>query len=239
MIFSYRKFNVNSGQYPGSLFENNFRCEQNAEYRRGFADRRACMTLTQQASLRPAEFSLPGAQNQKKYFDQGWGNPENQRRSAAEKAQMHNHTKSRWSRLALVLCVASLAAPAAEAHHSFAMYDTTVSLNVTGRLTRFVPGANHAQLIFEVLGPDGQPRLDAEGKPVVWGIETGPAAMIARQGVTVKDFPEGTIISVTLNPLRDGREFGVQAGSIIKCGTALPEGGCNVETGQVFMPDRD
>jgi len=38
------------------------------------------------------------------------------------------------------------------AHHSFAMYDMTKSQSMTGKLTRFIPGGNHAQLVFEVLG---------------------------------------------------------------------------------------
>src|ERR1700681_2599837 len=47
------------------------------------------------------------------------------------------------------------------AHHSFAMYDQTKTITLTGRLTRFVLGANHAQLLFELLGPDGKQQLDS------------------------------------------------------------------------------
>ena len=93
------------------------------------------------------------------------------------------------------------------AHHSFAMYDMTATKTMTGKLTRFIPGSNHAQLIFEVIGADGKPEMQ-DGKPVVWGVETGSAAAMARQGVTVDSFPQGTIVTVTLHPLRDGRPFG-------------------------------
>ncbi|HEX7080865.1 MAG TPA: DUF6152 family protein [Gammaproteobacteria bacterium] len=136
--------------------------------------------------------------------------------------------------------VAGLMAAPADAHHSFAMYDQSKKMTLTGKLTRFIPGANHAQLIFELVGPDGKTMTGEDGKPVVWGVETGPAAQIARQGVTVKSFPIGTIMTVTLNPLRDGRNFGAlarQGGSIVKCGNALPEGGCTPETGEVFLAD--
>lgn len=138
--------------------------------------------------------------------------------------------------LAGILIVGALGRPG-EAHHSFAMYDTTITKTVTGRLTRFVPGPNHAQLIFELLGADGKPVLDADGKPVVWGVETGPAFAIARHGVTVKGFPVGTIFTVTLNPLRDGRNFGALRGdgTLIGCGTTWPAGGCNETTGRVFI----
>src|SRR2546425_1124596 len=46
------------------------------------------------------------------------------------------------------------------------MYDQTKTLTLTGKLTRFVLGANHAQLLFELLGPDGKPQPSAPG---LWG----------------------------------------------------------------------
>ncbi|HEY8521111.1 MAG TPA: DUF6152 family protein [Gammaproteobacteria bacterium] len=136
--------------------------------------------------------------------------------------------------------VAGASVPA-QAHHSFAMYDVTKTLTLTGRLTRFIPGANHAQLLFELVDERGETILGDDGKPVVWGVETAPAATIARQGVTVKAFPVGTIITVTLNPLRDGRNFGALANGarIVKCGMEMPEGGCTPETGEVFLEDDD
>ena len=76
--------------------------------------------------------------------------------------------------LTALLCAGVLAP--AYAHHSFAMYDQNQTKTLTGRLTRYIPGANHAQLIFEVLGPDGMPQIGKDGKPVQWGVETGSAA---------------------------------------------------------------
>jgi hypothetical protein len=113
------------------------------------------------------------------------------------------------------------------------MYDMQKSESMTGKLTRFIPGGNHAQLVFEVLGDDGKP-LKKDGKVVVWGVETGSAANIARNGITVESFPVGTIIGVTLHPLRDGRPFGAVGGPIIHCGTAMPAGGCTEKTGKAF-----
>lgn len=124
-------------------------------------------------------------------------------------------------------------AQSARAHHSFAMYDMQKSQSMTGKLTRFIPGGNHAQLVFEVLGDDGKP-LMKDGKKVVWGVETGSAANIARNGITVESFPVGTVIGVTLHPLRDGRPFGAVGGPIIHCGTAMPAGGCTEKTGKAF-----
>ena len=139
-----------------------------------------------------------------------------------------------------ILSIGVMTTPAL-AHHSFAMYDQTKTKTLTGKLTRFVLGANHAQLIFEVLGLDGKPELDANGKPVVWGVETGSAKSLAGAGVTVESFPYGTILTVSLMPLRDGRNFGAMTltgGMLIGCGATMPEGGCTEKTGKVYLSGR-
>ena len=129
--------------------------------------------------------------------------------------------------------VAGLVAQAM-AHHSFAMYDMQQTKELTGKLTRYIPGANHTQLIFELIDSDGKPIMQ-NGKPALWGVETGSAAGLARQGVTVESFPVGTIITVDLHPLRDGKSFGALAGLLIHCGSTLPKGGCTKATGKAFL----
>ena len=145
-------------------------------------------------------------------------------------------------RLAAALAVAAgFAAAPSQAHHSFAMYDQTKQETHTGKLVRFIPGANHAQLLFEIVGEDGKPVVGADGKAITWGVELGPAAAIAKQGVTVESFPLGTVITVTLNPLRNGKTFGAlaQGARLIRCGAEVPAGGCTAETGEVFLASRD
>jgi len=131
--------------------------------------------------------------------------------------------------LAIIASVA-VAAPVA-AHHSFAMYDQTITKTLSGKLTRFVPGANHAQLLFVVVDNDGNPVMK-NGKPMQFGVETGSAIAMARNNVTVKTMTEGTFITVRYYPLRDGRDFGALAGMLVTCGKAMPKGGCTQETGQ-------
>jgi hypothetical protein len=124
------------------------------------------------------------------------------------------------------------------AHHSFAMYDTAVEKTLTGRLTRFVIGANHSQYFMEVVNPDGSPQLDkATGKPVVWTIETTSAAQLSSPqiNITVETFKIGTIFTATFSPLRDGRNGGAQRGTaIIMCGLTMPAGGCTEATGKRY-----
>jgi len=141
--------------------------------------------------------------------------------------------RGRMKRFLVVALVTTLTAPAL-AHHSFAMYDMTQTKSATGKLIRFIPGANHAQLLFEEVDAAGETVIK-NGKPFVMGVETGSAAQLARQGVTVDEFPIGTIITVAYHPLRDGKPLGALAGELIRCGTALPKGGCTKATGQVFL----
>jgi len=114
--------------------------------------------------------------------------------------------------VASAVCVAP-----ALAHHSFAMFDQTKTVTWTGVATRFVAQANHAELHFVPLGPDGKAMRGADGKPITWGVEMAGAAAVAQQGITVQSFAAGTIFSVRLNPLRDGGNFGSRVGAIAKC----------------------
>jgi hypothetical protein len=133
--------------------------------------------------------------------------------------------------LSFITIAAAMLATPAFAHHSFAMYDQTVTRTLSGKLTRYVPGANHAQILFTVVDNDGNV-LMKDGKPKQFGVETGSAIAMARNNVTVKTMQEGTYITVRFYPLRDGRDFGALAGMLVTCGKTMPKGGCTPETGQ-------
>src|SRR5690606_42008084 len=100
---------------------------------------------------------------------------------------------------------------------------------------------NRGERRSELVRQTGGPGRGAGGKPVAWGGETGPAARIARQGVTPDTFPVGTIITVQLNPLRNGKTFGAMPNGtpIVNCGLSMPAGGCTPETGQVYLGVND
>jgi hypothetical protein len=118
--------------------------------------------------------------------------------------------------LSTVLCLGLFLGPAM-AHHSFAMYDQSKTVTLTGVATRFVAQANHAELHFVPLGSDGKPMRGSDGKPITWGVEMAGAAAVAQQGITAQSFGAGTVFSVKLNPLRDGSNFGSRVGAIAKC----------------------
>ena len=103
-------------------------------------------------------------------------------------------------------------------HHSFAMYDQKKVVTLTGVVKQFVPQANHAEIHFMMLAPDHKSLAKgADGKYVEWGIEMAGTAQLARQDVTGKTYGPGTVISVHLNPLRDGSNFGARVGAMAKC----------------------
>jgi hypothetical protein len=118
----------------------------------------------------------------------------------------------------------ALAFPA-HAHHSFAPYNMEVTKVFTGVVTRVNPDANHLQIFFAVMNEDRKNVIrDADGKPIVWAVETRGSAQAAQEGISVSNFPPGTIFSVALHPLRNGGPAGARAehGGIFKCPPKKP-----------------
>ena len=124
----------------------------------------------------------------------------------------------------LAILVFGLGVTPALAHHSFAMYDQNKVLVLTGVAYQFVAQANHAEIHFYLVGPDGKLVKDKDGKNADWGVEMAGAAAMAQQGITAASFPPGTIFSVKMNPLRDGSNFGSRVGgsAIAKCPWKTP-----------------
>ena len=117
----------------------------------------------------------------------------------------------------ILVTLLTVSALPALSHHSFAMYDQTKVVTWTGVVTRYVGQANHAELHFIVIAPDGKPMKDKDGKYVSWGVEMAGAAAVAQEGITATGFAVGTVFSVKLNPMRDGTNFGSRVGTIAKC----------------------
>ena len=142
-----------------------------------------------------------------------------------------------------VVAAALLQAPLF-AHHSFAMYDQNKVVTITGAVKQYVPQANHAEFHVYVLSPDRKGiEKDKDGKYVEFGVEMAGTAQLERQGVSAATFPQGTVISFKVNPLRDGSNFGARVGALARCPTdaatkkpKLPEAGkhCDSVAGRVL-----
>lgn len=96
---------------------------------------------------------------------------------------------------------AVLAGGAALAHHSFAMFDMTRELQVSGTVKQFQWTNPHAYI--QVLGKD------ASGKDVEWSLEMGAPMYLYARGWRPSSLKAGMRISATINPLRNGRPGGV------------------------------
>jgi len=125
---------------------------------------------------------------------------------------------------ASVLATALIALPAS-AHHSFAPYNMETIKVVTGVVTRVNPDANHLQIFFAVMNDERKNVLrDKDNKPILWAVEMGGSAQAAAEGVSVNSFPQGTVFSVGMHPLRNGGPAGarVQGSPIFKCPGRTP-----------------
>jgi Family of unknown function (DUF6152) len=123
------------------------------------------------------------------------------------------------------------------AHHSFAMYDTTEVQVFTGVVSRIDPAPNHLQIFFAPMLEDRKNvERDASNQPVIYAVEMGGSAQMARQGVSVNAFPPGTVFSIAMHPLRNGEPAGAAIGGLFRCPDRTPpaEGKhCDSVTGNV------
>ena len=142
--------------------------------------------------------------------------------------------------------LAAISATTLVAHHSFAMYDQSKTVTITGVVRQFVPQANHAEFRVYVLNAERKGlEKGKDGKEVEYGVEMAGTAQLERQGVSAATFPVGTVISFKVNPLRDGSNFGARQGAIARCPVdpatkkpKLPEAGkhCDSVPGMTLNP---
>ena len=123
-----------------------------------------------------------------------------------------------------------------DAHHSFAMYDQTVTKTMTGKLVRLIPGSSHSQIVFDLTDAEGK----ADTQPRRQAGEMAGGAGLGRQhrapGCDRQDRDCRHHTTVTLYPQRNGANQGAIAGPLILCGTAMPAGGCTPQTGTIMKP---
>jgi len=120
------------------------------------------------------------------------------------KGRRPSRPKDRTGKLAIGLClVAGLAACNTDlvlAHHSHAMFDTSRETTITGTVTSFVYRNPHVFLYLDVKGEDG--------KVVNWAIEMSNISNTESRGIYASTFKAGDLVTVKVNPLRDGRPGG-------------------------------
>ncbi len=120
----------------------------------------------------------------------------------------------RFPQLVLLGMLTGLAAPAL-AHHSFAMFDFTKVITITGTVKEFQWTNPHVVVWVNVEGKDPK-------TPDVWWLEMTSPGNLTRTGWNRKALNAGDKVVVELNPLRNG-DLG---GALIK--VTIPA------TGQVY-----
>jgi hypothetical protein len=124
------------------------------------------------------------------------------------------------SRLGLAVAAAvalwcGAGAPAAFAHHSFAMFDFTKVVTITGTVKEFQWTNPHVVLWVNADSGAGEPAA-------VWSLELTSPGNLTRTGWDRKVLNPGDKVSVDLNPLRNGNH----GGALIKV--------TNATTGKVY-----
>jgi hypothetical protein len=108
------------------------------------------------------------------------------------------------------------AASAALAHHSFAVFDRTKKVTLTGTVKDFQWTNPHAWIQVDV--------RDDKGQSTEWGVECGSPNMMARTGWKKTTLKPGDRITVVVNPLLDGRTNGSLVSATLADGTVLGPG---------------
>jgi hypothetical protein len=121
----------------------------------------------------------------------------------------------------MLLAILLSASESLQAHHSFSMYDRSITYVFTGVVDSINPDASHLQINFVPLNEARDALIrDASGERVTWSVEMEGAAASAREGISISTFTRGTVFSVGLTPLRNGEPGGARIGGIFRC----PEG---------------
>lgn len=102
--------------------------------------------------------------------------------------------------IAVAAAVMMVAAPAM-AHHSFAMFDQTKTVSLKGSVREFQWTNPHAWIEVEV--PNAAGAVDR------WSVELNSPNNLTRQGWKRTTLKPGDKVTITINPLRDGKKGGL------------------------------
>ena len=98
----------------------------------------------------------------------------------------------------------------ARAHHSFAMFDMTKRVTLTGTVTMFEWTNPHAYIEVDV--------TDEKGMVKHWSIELGSPSILMQGGWKFKDLKYGDKVTMVVSPLKSG-----ESGALLSTIT-MPDG---------------
>jgi len=118
----------------------------------------------------------------------------------------------KWACVPVALAATMISAPG-RTHHSFAMFDQTKVVTLKGQIAQFQWTNPHAFIELDV--PDGKGGNDR------WSIELNSPNNLTRQGWRRSSLMPGQTVSVTFNPLRNGKKGGLFNKVILPDGKVL------------------
>lgn len=102
-------------------------------------------------------------------------------------------------------------------HHSFAMFDTTKSVTLSGTVASFEWTNPHAYIEVDVPGTGGAAMKH-------WSVEMGSPSILMQSGWTFKSLKAGDKITLNLSPLRNGDPGGLLVQATLPDGRTLGNG---------------
>ena len=116
--------------------------------------------------------------------------------------------------MTVLVLVAAFVAPL-RAHHSFAMFDTTRRVTLSGTVTAFEWTNPHAYIEIDVPEAAGTKH---------WSVELGSPSILMQGGWTFKDLKPGDKITVVISPLKSGQQGGLLSRITMPDGRVLGNG---------------
>ena len=100
--------------------------------------------------------------------------------------------------IALVVTGLAVGIPGpAAAHHSHAMFDMSREVTITGTVTNYSYRNPHVFLNLAV--------KNDKGEVASWAVEMSNISNMQSRGIYLSTFKPGDVVTVKINPLRDGR----------------------------------
>src|SRR5215470_1611455 len=117
---------------------------------------------------------------------------------------------------ALVVAAILMATYPVMAHHSFAMFDQTKQITLTGTVTVFEWTNPHAYIEIDV--------PDEKGITKHWSVELGSPSILMQSGWKFRDLKHGDKVTVRISPLKDGKPGGLLVQATLPDGRVLGNG---------------
>lgn len=129
--------------------------------------------------------------------------------------------KAILKKASFVLALLVVAAPS-WGHHSSYMFDDERTVTLEGVVKEFQYTNPHSWLLVDV--------TDDDGNVTTWGFEAEGPSTLQRAGIRPSDLPAGTKLTITGNPMRDGRPAAAWVDAVLEGGRRLvPRQGFRVE----------